>query len=156
MNNDGFSFVTYSQNHREIVESGSEAVKKRLTEADYDEKRSLLFCLDRYLDPYYGYNLPFFDEIILLLQEQLFAEEDEDVIADILQLLTDYSKEQLDYLADHIEELHQHYLANALNAIGNTYNEKYVPLLIKYGFHAKLNVQEAAQDALKELSGKSD
>ena len=72
MEENGSSYISYSQKHNKIVESGSVAIKKYLSESDYGEKRSLLLCLDRYLDPYFGYNLPFFDEIILLLQEQLF------------------------------------------------------------------------------------
>jgi len=39
---------------------------------------------------YYGYNLPYFDDIILLHQIQLFIEKDIDVKDDILQLLTEF------------------------------------------------------------------
>ena len=53
------SYVSYSQKHNNIVESGSVAIKKYLFESDNDEKRSLFLCLDRYLDPYFRYNLPF-------------------------------------------------------------------------------------------------
>ncbi|WP_072728589.1 hypothetical protein [Paenibacillus sp. NAIST15-1] len=146
------SFVSYSQRHNNIVESGSEAIKKYLFESVNDEKRSLLLCLDRYLDPYFGYNLSFFDEIILLLQEQLYQEQDKDIIEDVFQLITDYSKGQLDYLAERIDKLDPHYLADALYAIGITYNKKYLPLLFSYENHGDPNVRRVAQDALKELS----
>jgi len=152
MNDNGSSYISYSQKHNEIVESGSVAIKKYLSEADYDEKRSLLLCLDRYLDPYFGYNLPFFDEIILFLQEQLFQEQDRDIKDDLFHLLTDYSREQLDYLAERIDQVEPHDLADALYAIGMTYNKKYVPLLLNYENHENPIVQRVARDALKELS----
>ncbi len=66
---------------------------------DDSEKRSLLFCLDRYLnDPYYGYNLPCFDGIIRLLEKHLFVNHIKAVKKDILQLLRDYSSTNLDLL----------------------------------------------------------
>lgn len=146
------NYIAYSKKHNEIVESGSVEIKKYLSESEYGEKRSLLLCLDRYLDPYFGYNLPFFDEIILLLQEQLFQEQERDIKDDVFQLLTDYSREQLDYLAERIDKIDPHFLADALYAIGITYNKKYVPLLINYQNHENQTVQRVAQDALKELS----
>ncbi|MNO47576.1 hypothetical protein D3C76_378920 [compost metagenome] len=152
MGENGASYISYSQMHSRIVESGSVAIKKYLRESDYGEKRSLLLCLDRYLDPYFGYNLPFFDEIILLLQEQLFQEQERDIKNDIFQLLTDYSREQLDYLAERIDKVDPYDLTDALYAIGITYNKKYVPLLINYENHEDLIVQRVAQDALRELS----
>lgn len=152
MEDNEVSYTSYSQRHCEIVENGPEAIKKYLSESEYGEKRSLLFSLDRYLDPYFGYNLSFFDEIILLLQEQLFKEQDKDIKDDIVQLLTDYSKGQLDYLAEHMDKIDTHYLADVLYAIGLTYNNKYVPLLINYEHHENQIVQRVAQEALKELS----
>lgn len=100
MSENEMSFITYTKKHQDIVKSGIDAISKILNGTNVEEKRSLLFCLDKYLDPYYGYNLPYFDGIILLLQKQLFLEKDKDVKDDILQLLTEYSKDLLDYLAD--------------------------------------------------------
>jgi hypothetical protein len=44
---------TYSKKHEEIVNRGVDAISEILKSADVDEKRSILFCLDKYLDPYY-------------------------------------------------------------------------------------------------------
>ena len=35
---------------------------------DMGKKESLLFCLDRFLDPWFGYQLPYQDAIVDLLQ----------------------------------------------------------------------------------------
>jgi hypothetical protein len=123
--------VTYSQNHNSIVKSGINAIKQTLSGKDTAEKRSLLLCLDKYLDPYYGYNLPYFDNIITLLQEQLFSTDIKEIKIDILNLLH-YSHGTLDYLAENIEQFEPEpdILEEALDAIGNTYNINYAPLLI--------------------------
>ncbi|SDG45695.1 hypothetical protein SAMN04488689_1163 [Paenibacillus sp. cl6col] len=145
-------FVTYTQNQNDIVMSGVAAINKYLSESSDDEKRSLLFCLDRYLDPYYGYNLSFVDEIIHLLQERMFLDSDKEIIEDILQLLTDYSKGQLDFLAEKIDGVDLEYQADALYALAMTYNIKYVPVFNKYEDHENSNVRGVAQEALRELS----
>jgi hypothetical protein len=146
------SFVTYTQNHNEIVTTGVIAISQVLNSKDDSEKRSLLFCLDRYLDPYYGYNLPYFDEIIRLLEKHLFVDHIKVVKEDILQLLRNYSSTNLDYLAENIEEIQLDLLADALYALGNTYNKQYVPIFIKFENHHNQYVSGSAKEALIELS----
>lgn len=107
-------------------------MKNKINGTDIAEKRSLLLCLDKYLDPYYGYNLPYFDDIILLLQQQLFIEKDKDVKDDILELLTYYSKDSLDYLAENIERIEPELLEDAIYALKFTYNKKYLPVFELY------------------------
>ena len=149
------NFVSYSKKHMDIVNNGIAAIHNFLHEADCIEKRSLLFCLDRFLDPYYGYNLPNFDDIILILERQLFIDEnDKDIMEDILQLLTDYAKDKLDYLAKNIENINPAFLADAIYAIGATYNIKYVPVIHKFENHENEVVREVAKNALIELSGR--
>ena len=60
-------YVSYSKEEMNIVEGGISGIQRVLMGSDSDQKRSLLFCLDRYMDPYYGYQLPFREEIIKLL-----------------------------------------------------------------------------------------
>ncbi|QGQ96427.1 hypothetical protein EHS13_16815 [Paenibacillus psychroresistens] len=82
--------VSYTRKHQDIVIRGVDAIGEILKSANAVEKRSILFCLDKYLDPYFWYNLPYFDEIIVLLEKHLFEKHDKEVKEDILQLLTDY------------------------------------------------------------------
>lgn len=150
------SFVTYTQKHQDIVKSGIDAISEIIEGTDVIEKRSLLFCLDKYLDPYYGYNLSYFDDIILLLQKQLFIEKDKDVKDDILQLLTDYSKDSLDYLAENIESIEPGLLADALYALELTFNNKYVHIFNRFEYNENPRVQAVAKEALTELSKSND
>lgn len=154
MSKNEVDFVTYTKDHSAIVKSGINAISEVLEGTDIGEKRSLLFCLDKYLDPYYGYNLPYFDEIIILLQQQLFLIDVKEVKVDILQLLRDYANKSLDYLADKLEELESELdlLEEALYALGNTYNLKYVPVLIEYESHYNSVIRNVAKEVLIDLS----
>ncbi|WP_340007220.1 hypothetical protein MHH52_05810 [Paenibacillus sp. FSL K6-0276] len=148
------SYVTYTQKHRDIIITGVTAINDFLNSKDVSEKRSLLFCLDRYLDPYFGYDLPYFDDIILLLEKHLLFDHSKEIKQDIFQLLNDYSKSKLDYLADHIEEMDFEFLADAIYALSNTYNKQYIPIFIMYENHHDKNVSDTAKNALIELSKK--
>ncbi|MFW2492031.1 hypothetical protein ACN077_26265 [Clostridium chromiireducens] len=154
MSENKVDFVTYTNDHSSIVKSGINAISKVLKGTDIAEKRSLLFCLDKYLDPYYGYNLPYSDDIFILLQEQLFLTDTKEVKEDILQLLRDYSKKSLDYLAEKLEELESEpdLLQDALYALGNTYNLKYVPVFIRYESHHNPFIRSAVKEILIDLS----
>ena len=148
------SYVTYTQKHRDIIITGATAINDFLNNKDVSEKRSLLFCLDMYLDPYFGYELSYFDEIILLLEKHLLFDHCKEIKQDILQLLNDYSKNKLDYLADHIEEIEFELLADALYALRNTFNKEYIPVFILFENHQNQNVSDTAKNALIELSKK--
>ncbi|MDF2546765.1 MAG: hypothetical protein K0R93_1663 [Anaerosolibacter sp.] len=152
MSENKVSVVTYTKDQHTIVKDGVNAISEILNGTNTSDKRSLLLCLDKYLDPYYGYNLPYFDDIIFLLQKQLFLNDDTEVKEDILQLLSDYSKGSLSYLADNIEEMEPELLADALYALANTYNCGYVPIFIRYENHHNPAVRNVAQEALQELS----
>lgn len=152
MSENKVDYVAYSQEHKMIVEAGIDSIERVLKGTNNAEKRSLLLCLDKYLDPYYGYKLTYFDEIITIIQQHLFLEESKEVKEDILQLLTDYAKGSLDYLADRIDNIDFELLGDALYALGNTYNNKYIPIFISYENHNNPMVQLAAREALLELS----
>ena len=62
------SYITYTDAEMEIVKSGIEAIRNVLMGTDMGKKESLLFCLDRFLDPWFGYQLPYQDAIVDLLQ----------------------------------------------------------------------------------------
>lgn len=149
LNETGNSFVTYTKHHEEIVNNGVDAINAFLINAKFGEKRSLLFCLDKYLDPYYGYNLPFFDEVISVLEKHLLIDHDKEVKEDILRLLTEYSKDSLDYLADNIEQIDYEFLADAIYALGLTFNKKYIPILITYENHNNVRIQYVAKEAIE-------
>ena len=154
MSENKVDFVTYTKNHSSVVKSGINAISEVLNGTDIAEKRSLLFCLDKYLDPYYGYNLPYFDDIIILLQEQLFLTNIKEVKEDILQLLKDYAKKSLDYLVEKIQELESEpeLLEDALYALGNTYNLKYVSVFIRYESHHNYTIRNIVKEILIDFS----
>lgn len=82
--------VYYEARHKAIAEGGVEGIAAVLRGDDEAEKASLLFCLDYYLDPYYGCTLAHESEIFVLLQELLLTERSQAIRDDILQLLGDY------------------------------------------------------------------
>nr|WP_314998718.1 hypothetical protein [uncultured Campylobacter sp.] len=82
--------VYYEARHKAIAEGGIEGIAAVLRGDDEAEKASLLFCLDYYLDPYYGCTLAHESEIFALLQELLLSERSQAIRDDILQLLGDY------------------------------------------------------------------
>lgn len=115
--NQSVTYITYTSEHQQIATSSTNEIDSFLKSQNNAEKRSLLFCLDKYLDPYYGYNLPNHDEITLILEKHLFQSHIREVKEDILQLLTDYARKPLTYLAEHIEEIEPDLQADALYAI---------------------------------------
>ena len=90
--------VTYTDKHRRLVESGIDAIREVLLSADEREKDSVLLCLDRYLDSYFGVCLPYQNEIIALLQECLFCPNTMSMKEDILRMLSEYATCPLDVL----------------------------------------------------------
>lgn len=80
------SYIAYTKDEMNIVESGVEEIQKVLMGTDLAAKRSLLFCLERYLNPYYGYELPFKEEVIRLLETVVVSADENDVIEDALEL----------------------------------------------------------------------
>lgn len=106
-------FVTYEKRHQELIESGIDNLSAALYNETEEEKASILLCLERYLDPYFGYNLPYEADIIVLLQKLLFEENSDDIKEDILNLLT-YSKQPLTILEQNLYKLSEYLMAYAI------------------------------------------
>ena len=83
--------TTYSAEEKKIVESGIEAIREVLMGEDTGKKLSLLLCLDKYLDPWYEYELSDRDEIISLLEKVIVSSAESEVIEDALNLLSSYA-----------------------------------------------------------------
>lgn len=83
--------VYYTDREKMIVEEGLSAVEKTFTGDDPDAIERLLFCLDYYMDPYYGHSLPYERELIVLLQNLILSSNPLEIKQDALQLLTDYA-----------------------------------------------------------------
>jgi len=148
---DKTDYVAYDANHSEIVKSGINTIIEYFTKADLNKKRSLLLCLDKYLDPYFGYNLTYFDEIVVFLQQQLFSNNDLEVMEDIFQLITDYTKGNLDLLAENIDNLEPKYLESGIMALSCAFNNKYIPIFIKYENHYNSKISMIAKQALNDF-----
>ena len=98
-------FLSYSDVEMNIVEGGISEMQKVLMGSDSDKKRRLLFCLDRYMDPYYGYHLPFQEELVRLLETVVVSSNEKDVIEDALQLLGDYAYGPYKIIEQNIEKI---------------------------------------------------
>lgn len=85
-------YVTYTNDDKEIVKKGIPAIWEVLMGEDADKKRSLLFCLDWFMDPYYGQDISAIEsDLIGLLQTVIISNNEIDVKEDALQLLQDYT-----------------------------------------------------------------
>lgn len=110
-------FVSYSKDERNIVESGISEIQKVLMGSDFDKKRRLLFCLDRYMDPYYGYHLPFQEELTKLLETVVVSPNENDVIEDALQLLKDYAYGPYEIMEKSVESIPEELRPEVLEVI---------------------------------------
>jgi len=153
MNDNKGSFISYSKDHISIVERGIKSIEEVLISGALEEKRSILFCLDRYYDSYYGYKLDFIDELTDVLQNQLFIEDNADVIEDIFSLLS-YGRSNLDILAHRIEEIDKIFLAEAIYTLGLDYNYNYEEIFIRYSKSHDKRVECEAREALQNLEEK--
>lgn len=100
------TYVTYSSEETMIVEKGISAIREVLMGNDTEKKRSLLFCLDRYMDPYFGHDISaMWEELVNLLQTIVVSEKEEKVIEDALDLLRDYVEEPLPILEKNLDHI---------------------------------------------------
>lgn len=152
MDSDSVKYTSYDRRHMAIIQAGIEPIQVFLQTESQQEKDNLLFCMDRFLDPWFGYDLPHLDQIIVLLQQHLFTEETLEIKTVILELLTQYGGPVLDIIADQMEKLEPELLAEAVYALGITYNRKYIPIVGKYVYHDDVAVRNAANEALRELN----
>lgn len=143
-------FISYSKDHIRIVEEGIEAIKEVLLGSGLEAKLSILFCLDRYYDSYYGYKLECIDELTNVLQDLLFTESNPDVIEEIFSLLS-YNKGNLDILAHKIEAIDKRFLAQAIETLGMDYNDEYEHIFIEFSESPDKEVKYAAKEGLMNL-----
>lgn len=104
--------VSYGREQIKIVEGGIDAIGMALYNKSEEEKASILLCLDRYLDPYYGHHLPYEADIFVLLQNLLFENFSDDIKLDILDLLL-YCERPLDILENGLDKLSGEVLSQA-------------------------------------------
>ena len=102
-------FVTYTEDDREIVRQGMEGIRKVLFGNDADRKRSMLFCLDWFMDPYYGQDISGMRaELDEVLQQVIVSPDNPlDVKEDAISLLMDYEWGPFPILEEHFEELEE-------------------------------------------------
>ncbi|MET1257382.1 hypothetical protein [Aliikangiella maris] len=83
--------VQYTQKHIDVVESGKDAIFSFYKSNGLEEKRAILLCLDKYLDPYYKLELSDSDKIFKWLESELSKSSNLRLKEDIFQLLQSYS-----------------------------------------------------------------
>lgn len=116
------SYVSYSEKEQNIVKSGIVPIRNVLMGTDTNAKLSLLLCLDKYLDPYYGYNLPYEQEILDLLEEVIISPNAIEVLEDALNLLISYAGGPFPILEKNLDTLPETIKPNAKYAV-NMYEE---------------------------------
>lgn len=139
--------VRYDQRQTEIVESGAEAIEACLRDSDDAGRRSLLFCLDKYLDPYFGYELPYAEEIFGILQREVLRKRSTHVKEDAYELMRLYSGRRLEQLAERIGEVEPQMLREALDTLGCTFNPEYAPIVERFLEHEDPVIRSAAREA---------
>lgn len=99
-------YVSYTDKEREIIKRGITAIQEILMGTDADKKRSLLLCLDWFMDPYYGQDISdIYKELVDLLQAVIISPNEYDVIEDALNLLSSYAWGPFEILESHYEEM---------------------------------------------------
>ncbi|GKX59699.1 hypothetical protein [Leminorella grimontii] len=90
----------YGEKEMRLIEEGTlDELAQLLAGKDMSVKESLLLALDRYLDPWFGYNLPQQNDIFRLLEKELWNDaNNEDVMEDLVMLLVQYCPFPLDAL----------------------------------------------------------
>ena len=96
MDNSKVSFAQYDQSHCSIIESGVDSIILYYDSNNHSEKRSILLCLDRYLDPYYGNELPFRGEIFQWLVRAFDKASHNELKEDIFDLVENYSELEIE------------------------------------------------------------
>jgi hypothetical protein len=117
--------VFYSQEEMDIIESGIVEIKDAFDSCSDDKLASLLLALDKYLDPYYKYNLDYSDKIFVLLEKLFISRQNIDIREDIRDLLF-YGTCDYDIIASNLKNFDSDTLAIAIEVLANTYNKKYL------------------------------
>ena len=99
------STIYYDDSHQKIIEGGISEIKRVLLGNDTPEIKSVLLCLDFYLDPYYKNTLSYETEIYDLLQGLVICSQDDDIIRACLQLIGNYSCIPLSILEENFDKV---------------------------------------------------
>ncbi|MBR4009736.1 MAG: hypothetical protein IKI87_02540 [Clostridiales bacterium] len=128
----GSSYVSYSEEERKLVrEGGITAIRQVLTGSDTEKKRSLLLCLDWFMDPYYKQDISSFkEELIHLLETVIVSSDPIEVKEDALQFLTDYCWGPFPILEQHFGEIENELKPDAEYSI-NMHREAQIQKLIE-------------------------
>ena len=98
-------YATYSDDEEAIIKQGIAAIRAYFAQADEQGKKNLLFCLDKFLDPWFGYDLPYAGEIFRFLEEIVISDADRlDIRNDALDLIGSYGPSP-EILAEHFDHL---------------------------------------------------
>ncbi len=112
------SYISYGENEIDIVKNGIEAIREVLMGNNTDKKRSLLFALDWFMDPYYKQDISnFHGELIELLQTVVISSNDDDVSEDALNLLSSYEWPPFEILEKNINRVSERLKPNVLYVI---------------------------------------
>ncbi|MNC13363.1 hypothetical protein D3C75_611080 [compost metagenome] len=84
----------------------------------------------------------------------LLVDHKREVKEDIFQLITNYSKDSMDYLADNLQQISYELLPDAIYALGLTFNKKYLPLLNSYENHNNDRIRALAKEAIETINSK--
>lgn len=120
--------VTYGRDEMNRIEAGISEIQEAFDNFSDDELASLLFALERYLDPYYGYKLKYKDEIFISLEKLFIARQNIDIREDIRDLLF-YGNCDYDFIADNLTSFDSDSLEVAIEILSNTYDKKYLPCI---------------------------
>ena len=90
--------ISYGDAEMQLIESGLNAVIHVFRCGNDEKKERLLFCMERYLDPYYGYTLPHTDALFTLLGHEFFAEHNDSLKDEMLTYLECYCDRTLPIL----------------------------------------------------------
>ena len=140
--------VTYSEMEKELVGRGLPAVQQVLEGQDTEAKERLLFCLDYYMDPYYGNQLPYQAELEILLQQVVISDNPLSVKEDALGLLTSYACPPFPVLEANIHLVEEELRADVQYALDMGKEENLIRVL--------LSKCREILEALSEESGKLD
>lgn len=100
------SYITYTENEIETVRKGIAAIQEVLMGDDSGRKRSLLFCLDWFMDPYYGQDISaIHGDLVELLQAVIVLSDDEEVAEDALDLLASYEWPPFEILEKNVDKM---------------------------------------------------
>lgn len=74
------SYISYGENEKKIIKAGIVEIRKVLMGNDKNKKRSLLFALDWFMDPYFKQDISdIHNELVELLQTVVISSTDDDL-----------------------------------------------------------------------------